>query len=157
MIDSWDVRLDALRGSPGARKARIDEVEVDLVDPTTEYIDDNTEVKEPTAEDIEDEAQIEAEIEIPEDDVRLWEAVRVVLRGQPGFVVRTPDRIHACSGVCTHLGCIVRWNRSRRVYFCPCHGARFAADGRVLGGPAPAPLPRFKVDTSYGKIIVELA
>jgi cytochrome b6-f complex iron-sulfur subunit len=96
-------------------------------------------------------------IEIPEDDVRLWEAVRVVLRGQPCFVVRTPDRIHACSGVCSHLGCIVRWNRSRHVYFCPCHGARFAADGRVLGGPAPAPLSPFKVEVSQGKIVVELA
>ena len=96
-------------------------------------------------------------VEIPEDQLGLWEAGRVLLRGSPGFVVRTPARIYACSGVCTHLGCIVRWNRSRRLYFCPCHGARFAPDGQVLGGPAPAPLPRFDVKTVHGKIVVEIA
>jgi cytochrome b6-f complex iron-sulfur subunit len=96
-------------------------------------------------------------VELPEDQLGLWEAAPILLRGSPGFVVRTPTRVYACSGVCTHLGCIVRWNRSRRLYFCPCHGARFAPDGRVLGGPAPAPLPRFDVKTVHGKIVVEIA
>ncbi len=95
--------------------------------------------------------------ELPADQVRLWAAERVLVRGRPGFVVRTPEEIYAVSGVCTHLGCIVKWQRSRKAFFCPCHGGRFAPDGRVLGGPPPAPLTRFKVALSQGKIVVESA
>jgi cytochrome b6-f complex iron-sulfur subunit len=96
-------------------------------------------------------------IEIPADALELWQPERVLMRGSPGFVLRTPDHIYACSGVCTHLGCIVKWNQSQRIFFCPCHGARFAPDGRVLGGPAPRPLPRYDIEVIRGKIVVEVA
>jgi cytochrome b6-f complex iron-sulfur subunit len=99
----------------------------------------------------------ERRAEIPADTLELWTPQRVLVRGSPGFVLKTPDEIYACSGVCPHLGCIVKWNRSQRVYFCPCHGARFAPDGRVLGGPAPGPLPRHGVEKVRGKLVVEPA
>ncbi|MDQ0614569.1 glycine/D-amino acid oxidase-like deaminating enzyme/nitrite reductase/ring-hydroxylating ferredoxin subunit [Microbacterium sp. W4I4] len=40
------------------------------------------------------------------------------------------------SAVCTHLGGIVSWNSAERSWDCPLHGSRFAADGRLLEGPA---------------------
>jgi glycine/D-amino acid oxidase-like deaminating enzyme/nitrite reductase/ring-hydroxylating ferredoxin subunit len=44
--------------------------------------------------------------------------------------------LHAVSGVCTHLGCVVGWNPAEGSWDCPCHGSRFAPDGAVIQGPA---------------------
>lgn len=92
-----------------------------------------------------------ASAEIPIDSLVMWQAQRLLVRGVPSYILRTPDELLACSAICTHLGCVTKWNRTRRVYFCPCHGARFAPDGRVLGGPAPKPLKRYDVVVSEGK------
>lgn len=48
--------------------------------------------------------------------------------------------IHAVSATCTHLGCIVNWNAAEKSWDCPCHGARFNCEGKVLHSPAIADL-----------------
>ncbi len=44
--------------------------------------------------------------------------------------------IHAVSPVCTHLACVVSFNKAEKSWDCPCHGSRFDIDGRVIQGPA---------------------
>lgn len=59
----------------------------------------------------------------------------------PKAVSKTPDgTVHVVSARCTHLGCLVRWNTWEQSWDCPCHGSRFAPDGKVLHGPASQPL-----------------
>lgn len=50
--------------------------------------------------------------------------------------------LHACSHVCTHLGCHVRWNPAEKSFDCPCHGSRFDPYGKVIQGPAVKDLER---------------
>jgi glycine/D-amino acid oxidase-like deaminating enzyme/nitrite reductase/ring-hydroxylating ferredoxin subunit len=52
--------------------------------------------------------------------------------------------IHALNPVCTHAGCVVGWNSAEKSWDCPCHGARYDIEGKVLTGPATRNLPTIK-------------
>jgi len=56
--------------------------------------------------------------------------------------------IHALSPVCTHAACIVNWNGEEKSWDCPCHGARYDIDGRILTGPATRDLAKINSDGS---------
>jgi glycine/D-amino acid oxidase-like deaminating enzyme/nitrite reductase/ring-hydroxylating ferredoxin subunit len=61
--------------------------------------------------------------------------------GSDCAVYRDPaGQLHVRSATCTHMGCTVTWNQAESSWDCPCHGSRFAIDGRVLHGPAHEPL-----------------
>jgi nitrite reductase/ring-hydroxylating ferredoxin subunit len=68
-------------------------------------------------------------------------AAVVRIDGEPVAAYRDEaGELHAVSAVCTHVGCLVRWNNAERTWDCPCHGSRFGVDGSVIGGPANRPL-----------------
>jgi len=54
----------------------------------------------------------------------------------PVGVSKVDGQEHRISAVCPHMGGILRWNDAEKSWDCPLHGSRFAADGRVLEGPA---------------------
>jgi cytochrome b6-f complex iron-sulfur subunit len=69
-------------------------------------------------------------------------------RGKPAVILQpSPGEFVALSAVCTHLGCVVAWQDQAGEFLCPCHGGRFSADGKVLGGPPPRPLETLIVET----------
>jgi len=88
------------------------------------------------------------------------------------FIFRERNTFYAISAVCTHLGCTVkmlRLSQSKKVraggreldetveFQCPCHGSRYYGDGTNYAGPAPRPLPYYKVELSLddGQLVVD--
>jgi glycine/D-amino acid oxidase-like deaminating enzyme/nitrite reductase/ring-hydroxylating ferredoxin subunit len=53
-------------------------------------------------------------------------------------------KLHERSAVCTHMGCIVRFNSLEKTWDCPCHGSRFSTDGSVINAPAISSLEKIK-------------
>ncbi len=59
------------------------------------------------------------------------------------------SRQEALSLSCTHQGCTVHPDATGH-FHCPCHGAMYDAQGKVLRGPAQQDLPRYKVLAQQG-------
>ncbi len=72
-------------------------------------------------------------------------------------VVRDPNnssKVLAVNATCTHNGCTVKWKTADKQFVCPCHDAKFAADGAVKQGPANKPLPRYAAKIEKGQVLV---
>lgn len=76
------------------------------------------------------------------------------IAGRVVIVVRHRSGFKAFSASCTHLGCLVTWERDRNEFSCPCHAAVFDADGKVVSGPPPQPLPEYAVKEIGDKVFV---
>ncbi len=61
------------------------------------------------------------------------------------------------SRVCTHLGCLVRWDEKKGQFLCPCHGGVFDKAGNVVVGPPPRPLEKLPVKVEDGVVYVKEA
>jgi cytochrome b6-f complex iron-sulfur subunit len=53
--------------------------------------------------------------------------------------------IVALYDVCVHLGCLYEWQPVTGRFECPCHGSKYARDGKYIEGPAPRSLDRMQV------------
>jgi glycine/D-amino acid oxidase-like deaminating enzyme/nitrite reductase/ring-hydroxylating ferredoxin subunit len=81
------------------------------------------------------------------DDLPPCQSRKIDVGGQPVAVYRAQDgQLQAVAGKCSHMGCEIKWNGAETSWDCDCHGSRFAPDGRVLEGPALAPLGAASLD-----------
>ena len=87
----------------------------------------------------------------PEADFRSW-----IGRVRGVKETRSRDDFVAWAGRCTHAACGVIWEPAEGVVYCPCHGARFAADGEVVRGPAEDPLPVFPLELVDDALVITL-
>ena len=65
-------------------------------------------------------------------------------------------KLIALSAVCTHAGCEVAWRADEHDFHCPCHNSKFTMEGKVIAGPAKAPLPRYAVQMAGRDAIVKV-
>ena len=85
-------------------------------------------------------------VDIPKSDVPVGTAKDLMIGVTPAIVINTSSKgFLAFSKVCTHLGCLVKYDSERQVFICPCHAGIFDLEGNVISGPPPKPLPRFSV------------
>ncbi|NTU67592.1 MAG: Rieske 2Fe-2S domain-containing protein [Chlorobiaceae bacterium] len=73
------------------------------------------------------------------------------------IVVNKGGALTAVSAVCTHLGCLVRWEEADNQLFCPCHGAKYKQTGEIISGPQPKPLKQYKARIDGDSIIISKA
>jgi cytochrome b6-f complex iron-sulfur subunit len=67
--------------------------------------------------------------------------------GEPVILIRVAeDDFRAFSATCTHLDCIVEYQRGPRRIWCNCHNGEYDLTGRNVAGPPPRPLERFEVN-----------
>jgi len=62
------------------------------------------------------------------------------------WLVNTEAGPKAIYMVCTHLGCLYKWEPSNNRFECPCHGSKFSREGFYIEGPAPRSLDQFVVE-----------
>jgi Rieske Fe-S protein len=85
--------------------------------------------------------------------IPVGKCVAATLHDQPIIVSRPTATTAACfSAICTHMGCTVAPAGTQ--LHCPCHGSVYSATtGKVLGGPAPRPLPPIAVEVQNGEVV----
>ena len=66
----------------------------------------------------------------------------------------TAGVLTAISATCTHLGCLINYNRLKGRFICPCHGGVYDGEGNVISGPPPRALDRLPVKVESGRILV---
>jgi cytochrome b6-f complex iron-sulfur subunit len=92
---------------------------------------------------------------IPEQEVPASGARFFEYAGSTAVLVRKPGGgMVALSAVCTHLGCIVQWDKEKQGFLCPCHAGHYSAEGAVISGPPPKPLVKLPIAVANGVITV---
>jgi cytochrome b6-f complex iron-sulfur subunit len=92
---------------------------------------------------------------IPIAQIPQGKSIITKFKGRPIIIVNRGNEINALSAVCTHLGCIVKWDTNKEELFCPCHMAKYDTNGNVKSGPAPKPLFTLKANLINEQIIVK--
>jgi len=90
------------------------------------------------------------------DEIPIGKAKEIMIQKKPVFVVHLENEFKVFSGICTHLGCIVKWEENKNRFYCPCHKGIFDKTGKVIGGPPPAPLDEFTVELDNNLVFVQV-
>ena len=81
---------------------------------------------------------------------------REALERRTIFLVKTGESdVAAFDATCTHLGCLVGWDKQAQHFKCPCHGGVFDRNGAVVEGPPPEGLMRIATRVDGNRVLVQ--
>jgi len=82
-------------------------------------------------------------VEVRRSEIPSGSALEIIVGGIPAVVInRQKKGFIVLSKVCTHLGCLVQYDRVNGQLICPCHAGIYDLEGRVISGFPPKPLPQ---------------
>ena len=70
------------------------------------------------------------------------------------WLVNTAAGPKALYMVCTHLGCLYKWEAQANYFRCPCHGSTFTREGDYICGPASRSLDQFVIEVMQNEQII---
>jgi cytochrome b6-f complex iron-sulfur subunit len=101
------------------------------------------------------EGSIARKVQFADGDIPAGGAKFFEYAGKSAVLIRRNDgTLAAFSAVCSHLGCVVQWQKDKEQFLCPCHAGVYSSDGAVLAGPPPKPLTKIDLEMVGGIITV---
>ena len=95
------------------------------------------------------------QITLKKSEIPAGEARELAFGGVPAIIINRPGKgFIAFSRVCSHLGCLVDYNKTQSRIICPCHGAIFDLEGNVISGPPPKPLPKLPLKVESESLVI---
>ncbi len=72
------------------------------------------------------------------------------------WLINTDEGPRALYMVCTHLGCLYKWEPSNNRFECPCHASKFSREGHYIWGPATRSLDQFVIEiVEDGEVVAQ--
>jgi Rieske Fe-S protein len=66
---------------------------------------------------------------------------------EPVILIRAGESdFRAFAATCTHLDCIVEYQKDKKRIWCNCHNGEYNLNGQQVAGPPPTPLATYQVD-----------
>ena len=97
----------------------------------------------------------DAQVTLDKDQIPPGTAKEVLYNDIPLVIInRRGSGFIALSRVCTHLGCLVGYDKFNNKLVCPCHAGEFDLEGRVLSGPATKSLQRYSLKITADQITI---
>jgi cytochrome b6-f complex iron-sulfur subunit len=102
------------------------------------------------------ESAVEAKsIILPKNEIPINTTKNLMIGLTPAIILNTRDKgFLAFSKVCTHLGCLVNFDKEKLLFICPCHAGTFDLEGNVVSGPPPKPLEKFAVRVEGDNLVI---
>ncbi len=96
-----------------------------------------------------------SQITIRKNEIASGDAMNIIYQDAPAIIINRPDKgFIALTLTCTHLGCVVEFNKSRQKLLCPCHAGTYDLEGNVISGPPPKPLTSIPLKIVGDSIII---